>query len=87
MRHKYESKNVFPQQFSNQIFNSVLQHDSANLQSVGQGENLYCGFGDGCMAKTVAEHMEIGLFIVITHIMGSEISKREINSKAYFITY
>jgi len=35
-----------------------ISHDSANLQAVGQGENLYCGFGDGCMTKTVAEHME-----------------------------
>lgn len=54
------------------MFYSVFQHDSANLQSVGQGENLYCGFGDGCMAKTVAEHMEIGLFIVKTHILGQK---------------
>ena len=46
--------------YANQNINRLFQHDSANLQAVGQGENLYCGFGDGCMAKTVAEHMEIG---------------------------
>ena len=39
-----------------------IDHDVANLQSVNQGENLYSGTGTGCMAKTPAQHMEIGEF-------------------------
>ena len=35
------------------------------MASVQQGENLYCGFGDGCMTKTIAEHMEIGQYFPI----------------------
>lgn len=38
----------------------AIGHDVANLQSVNQGENLYSGTGTGCMAKTTAQHMEIG---------------------------
>ena len=37
-----------------------IGHDEADLQAVGQGENLYSGFGTGCMAKTTQQHMEIG---------------------------
>ena len=42
----------------------TIQHDAAALNALGQGENLYCGFGDGCMTKTIPEHMEIGEFLL-----------------------
>ena len=41
-----------------------INHDAAALNAAGQGENLYCGFGDGCMTKTIAEHMEIGKLLI-----------------------
>ena len=45
---------------SSKNFKCQIQHNQQDLQNANQGENLYCGFGEGCMAKTIAQHMEIG---------------------------
>ena len=46
-----------------------FKHNAADLDAVQQGENLYCGWGEGCMAKTIAQHMEIGKFLHLTSIL------------------
>ena len=38
----------------------AIDHNIADLNAVGQGENLYSGTGTGCVSKTIPEHMEIG---------------------------